>query len=356
MTEADRQPAQRSLPLVGPGKLWIAAVVCAALAVAVIVQSRSLTSPLSALERAQQAIDRGRSLEAQRILRDHLTRHPGEQQPRLLLAEIQADRAPLQAIKTLREIPTDSATYVAALRRIAELAATNGLAEVHETALRQLVARDENDVQSLVALTRLLLRTQRAREAWPLLQHALTIEPERVETLVLYAEVLDDLGRTTEMVAPLEQALAVEPQHLAARANLAYAYREAGRLEDAERFARQCLAEVPTLHTVRVVLAQALYDTGRHDEAMTEVQRVLDHAPGMLAARLREADILMFRREPEAAYERLRPLRDKHPDSRPLVSHLARAAQAAGYTDEARKLRAELQKMIAEAQARRTGG
>jgi predicted Zn-dependent protease len=173
---------------------------------------------------------------------------------------------------------------------------------------------------------------------------AIALRPERVEPHLLRAELLFREHRSDEMIPSLKRAIELDPARFEAHANLAYALRYTGRLDEAEREARWCLSQRPDFVPVRRVLAEIHRDRGDLDAARDEVRRALQFDPHDLDSRLLEADLLIYEREFEAAYERLTSLLPRHPRNRRLLAALARSAQMTGRLDEAARYRAELTK------------
>jgi predicted Zn-dependent protease len=175
---------------------------------------------------------------------------------------------------------------------------------------------------------------------------ALLLErPDDVESLLLHSEVLFRLYRSDEMIPHLEHAIRLQPDRFEAHANLTFALRFAGRLDEAEREAQWCLARQPEHAAVRRVLAEIRRDQGDHTAALTEVQAALRAAPQDLECRLLEADLLLFARDFEAAYQGLLPLQEQHGHKARYLSVLSRAAQLSGRSAEAQACRAALQRL-----------
>ena len=175
---------------------------------------------------------------------------------------------------------------------------------------------------------------------------ALLLErPHDVEALLLHSEVLFRLYRSDEMIPHLEHALALQPERFEVHANLAFAFRFAGRLDEAEREAQWCLARQPEHAAVRRVLSEVRRDQGDHAAALAEVRAALQTAPLDIECRLLEADLLLFARDFEAAYQRLAPLQDEHGHKARYLGALARAAQLSGRTEEAAAHHAALQSL-----------
>jgi predicted Zn-dependent protease len=79
---------------------------------------------------------------------------------------------------------------------------------------------------------------------------------------------------------------------------------------------------------------------------LAEVQQVLDVEPRQLTANLLSAELLLYQRQPEAAYQQLQPLVATYGDRRDLLSQLARAAQLTGRVEEAQKHQAALRRLL----------
>jgi len=171
--------------------------------------------------------------------------------------------------------------------------------------------------------------------------------PDDVETLLLHSEVLFRLYRSDEMIPHLEHALALQPVRFEVHANLAFALRFAGRLDDAEREVQWCLARQPHHAAVRRVLGEIRRDQGNHAAALSEVRMALRAAPQDLECRLLEADLLLFARDFETAYQGLLPLREEHGHNGRYLSALARAAQLSGRGGEAKEYQALLERLNA---------
>ena len=96
---------------------------------------------------------------------------------------------------------------------------------------------------------------------------------------------------------------------------------------------------------LRRVLAEVRRDQGDVDEALAEVRRALRGNPGDLSSRLLEAQLLIFQREYEAAYQALVPLSAEQPTHQRLLALLAQAAQLSGRGEDAARYREQLQSL-----------
>lgn len=177
------------------------------------------------------------------------------------------------------------------------------------------------------------------------LQHAdkaLLRAPESVEALLLRAELLYQLHRADEMIGPLRQVLRQDPARFEAHANLAYALRFAGQLDAAEQEARWCLESQPEFVPALRLLAEVQRDRGQIQDAMASIRQARALAPDDLDSGLLQAELQLYHRDFESAYQTLQPLLAPHTGNHRLLSALSRACQLTGRDREARQYRAQL--------------
>lgn len=181
--------------------------------------------------------------------------------------------------------------------------------------------------------------------ALALTDEAVRARPDDAEALLLHSEVLFRLHRSDEMIPHLRRVIERQPERFEAHANLAFAYQFAGDLERAEAEARWCLARRPEHAGVRRVLAEVRRDQGDMDGALAEVRRAQEGDAGDVQSRLLEAQLLIFQREYEAAYQALVPLYAEQLTNQRLVALLAQSAQLSGRDEEAARYREQLQSL-----------
>jgi tetratricopeptide (TPR) repeat protein len=173
-------------------------------------------------------------------------------------------------------------------------------------------------------------------------QLAVELDPSQAGPYFLVAELLDDLDRHADMIPPLRNVLGLQPENYAAHLNLCYAYSKTGQPEAARKEAEWCLARHPKDLDARRLLATAARDEGRTDEAKAELAKALELAPEDVNSRLLEAELLLFDRQAEQAFQRLQPFYQRYPNELRLVALLAQAAAAAGRSEEAEKYRQQV--------------
>ena len=160
-------------------------------------------------------------------------------------------------------------------------------------------------------------------------------QSDGIAIFLLQSELLFRLHRTDEMLEPLETVLQLDPDHFEAHANLAFALRFCGMLDEADQHVQWCLERQPDVLPVRRIQAEILRDRGDAESALRLVRELLLAAPGDLECHLLQAELLIYGREFELAYQNLLPLDDQfRPDHR-FASTMARLCRVTGRTEKA---------------------
>jgi len=275
----------------------------------------------------------------------HLARHPQDWRARLELAAVLDGIDPLQSLVELRKIPPEAEESPEAMRFIARVCLARGREQEAKEALLALEAKEPDDGWVQTSLAQTFYRERQIALALHHAQRAAEIAPSQAGVHFLLAELFDDLNRHAEMIAPLRTVLDLEPENYAAHLNLCYAYAKTGQPGESRREAVWCLTRNPKDVQARRWLATAARDQGRPEEAKAEIKKALELAPEDLNCRLLEAELLLFDRQADKAFQRLQPLAHRYPDELRLVSLLAQAAAAAGRSQDAEKFRQEIQRI-----------
>jgi predicted Zn-dependent protease len=299
----------------------------------------------SALEIAHGAIAEGQLPLAVDGYLLHLAGHPQDWQARLELAAVLEGIDPTQSLMELRKIPADADEHGEALRLVARICLARGRDGEAKEALLALETRAPDDAWVQFSLAQIFHRQRETTLALRHAQRAVQLDPSQSGHHFLLAELFDDLDRHADMIPPLLAVLDREPENYAAHLNLCYAYGKTGQPGEARREAVWCLTRNPKDVHARRWLAAAARDQGRPEEAKAEIRKALELAPEDLNCRLLEAELLLFERKGDVAYQRLSPLLERYPDELRLVSLLAQAAAAAGRSEEAEKLRQKVQQI-----------
>ena len=112
-----------------------------------------------------------------------------------------------------------------------------------EDSLRERIAADPEDVESMLSLATLLATEGELREAVDWYERALMIEPNNVEIRLSFANALATAGERADAEVQYEMALAVEPENVDAHFYRAELYRqwEPPRIEEAIRDYRRVI-------------------------------------------------------------------------------------------------------------------
>jgi tetratricopeptide (TPR) repeat protein len=161
---------------------------------------------------------------------------------------------------------------------------------------------------------------------------------------LLQSELLFRLHRTDEMLSPLEIVLQQDPEHFEAHANLAFALRFCGMLDEAELHVQWCLERQPDFLPVRRIQAEILRDRGDSETALEKVRELLLAAPRDLDCHLLQAELLMYRREFELAYQNLLPLDDQFRQDHRFSATMAQLCRVTARTEKALEYDTEREK------------
>ncbi|WP_417378044.1 tetratricopeptide repeat protein [Gimesia sp.] len=278
----------------------------------------------------------------------YLQKYPDDEFAHFQLGELIQDRAPFQALENFSHVTERHPRYFEAVEAISEIALEQGLDGRAKSALLILVREYPEEGHYQKRLARLLFAEGKFNWALRYARRNIESGGRQAEDYLLVAEILRQAGRTIEMTGPLKQALYLEPDLYEAHLNLAYAALYSGDPETATREARWCLSENPESTTALRYLAIINRNQGDIDESISYLNQALSIDPQDLECLLLKADILVFQRKGEQAYELLKPLYATQQTDRRYVSALARAAGLTGRREEALELQQLNQRLIKE--------
>ncbi|AXR08492.1 tetratricopeptide repeat-containing sulfotransferase family protein [Salinimonas sediminis] len=137
-----------------------------------------------------------------------------------------------------------------------------------EQVCRQFLARHKHDVEAMLLLGELGMRTKVYHDAEFLLESCVSLYPQEERALVAYQALLLKLGKYTKAVALAKRRLAAAPQHSGARHALAEGLSGIGRVEEASALYQQLLAEKPDAPAVWLSLGHVLKSAGKLAQAI----------------------------------------------------------------------------------------
>jgi tetratricopeptide (TPR) repeat protein len=301
---------------------------------------------LNQLEQARRVATNGHTSAAVKLYLAHLDARPKDYAARLELGKLLKPINASFALEQLQEIPDSAAEYPQAIWHIAHVATVGKQDALAEEALQKLSEFRPNDGGVALSLAELYYRTDRFAEALTWARRAVRLQSGRARTWLLLAEILDNLKRPGEMLRPLQRAIELDPNLYAAHANLAFAFHFSGRLDESENEAHWCLERQPEDFAVRRWLAMTLRDRGDNVAALNQIRLALASAPTNVECRIVEADLLLFQRDADQAYDLLKPLYPVHSNRRDVPGSLARAAAMSGRREESRGSLREIVQLI----------
>ncbi len=198
-------------------------------------------------------------------------------------------------------------------------------------------------------------RQNNRQRAIALAEQAAQLQPARTDRWFRLAEYYDRTNNWQAMIGPLKRILTLEPENYEAHAQLAYAFHAIGNLNEARPLAEWCVKKEPNDVFPTRLLAAIARDEAEMELAETYVRRALLISPRDVESRIVEADLLMFRRDPETAYQRLSEIQEGQSSFRYLGA-LARAAAATGRIREAAAIASELERRQSTVPRRRVTG
>ncbi len=300
------------------------------------------------LEEASSALKRGDEAAAISALREHLREAPGSSYTRLKLAALLRDSKPEEALDILGQVPPSDPKRITALQQTAIIQIVMDRTTDAEKTLQEIVTAQPENLGAQLSLAELYFRRKTPEAALPYALEAVRLAPDRAQTLLLVAEIYDELHNYGAMIEPLQAAIAINPDYYEARLNLAYAFHRIGELAPAETQAKWCLDANPRDVSALRILAAIARDQGHFADAGRLLKMALQIQPEDVDCRILEADLLLYERRPQEAYERLKEIFDTQRNTVRYLGALARAAASAGERDESRKLYQAVEKLVQE--------
>tara|TARA_R110002111_G_scaffold262875_1_gene342463 strand:+ start:4942 stop:6072 length:1131 start_codon:yes stop_codon:yes gene_type:complete len=278
----------------------------------------------------------------------YLREHPDDEFAHFQLAELIKTRAPFQALENFSHVTPRHPRYYAAVEAIAEIALEQDLPLQAKPALFTLIREYPEESRFQEKLARLLFQEGDYDRALRYAARSIELGANQAQNHMLVAGILRQAGRASEMSGPLKQALYLEPELFEAHLNLAYAALYTGDLEAAEREARWCLEQQPASIPALRDLALIDRSRGKIEDAVLHIEQALLIDPQDFESLLLKADLLIFQRKGQQAYDLLKPLYAERQMDRRFLSALARAAGLSGKREEALELQRKNQTLIKE--------
>ena len=296
------------------------------------------------LDQARRRIREGNVPMAVRAFEEHMSRHPGDWAVTLEYGTFLKQHDAARALQVLQQIPKTSPEFLLAARQIAHIALVGERYELAEAAVKTLYDANPQDPAAALGLAEIYHRQGKDKDALPLAQKAIELQPERLQSQILLAEIYFGVGRASEMAQPLRKVLHRDPNNKIAHLNLAYSLTTQADFANARREAEWSREHDSNNPQVWRVLAQIERDDGNIELALKYVRHGLELSPNELECRLLEGQILNFQKKFQEAYDRMYPVYQQHRREQRVVGVLAQATRFLGRKEEA----TEFQKLLVE--------
>ncbi len=282
----------------------------------------------------------------QKELIAYLQEHPDDEFAHFQLGQLIQKRAPFQALENFAHVTPRHPRYFEAVKAIADIAREQDLPARAKPALLTLVREYPEESRYFEDLARLLFQAGDYDRSLHYANRSIELGANRTQNYLLVAEILRYAGRINEMAAPLKQALYLDPESYQAHLNLAYATLYSGDLKTARRESLWCLKQRPDSVIPLRYLASINRNRGEVDEALSNLDQALLIDPQDFDSLLLKADLLIFQKQGQQAYDLLKPLYSNRETDRRYISALARAAGLMGNREEALQLQKKNQQLI----------
>ncbi len=186
---------------------------------------------------------------------------------------------PAAAESACRELIADNPQNVEALNLLGALALEAGRAKDAQDVLRRSLAIQEDQPDTLFNLGLALGAGGDPHEASHVLARAILKRPGFADGYYNLGLALQSCGNDDKARLVYERAILLDARHARALNNLALLHHRANRLADAVTHYRRALAADPELPTVRANLGSALLSLGQRGEAEAVFAEALVHDP-----------------------------------------------------------------------------
>ena len=207
------------------------------------------------------------------------------------------------ARKVLEPLTTAGAGTEAAIR-LATLDHVAGRREEAYTGLDRVLAKNESDLQALVAKSRMLLADGRSDEALRSAELAVKSHPQSALAFATLGRVQVDRRKTDEAIAAYSEVLKLNPRATGARLALSRLHLAAGRSDASVGFAEEVVKDQPRSPDARLTLVRGLLLRGDLQRAEQELAPLLKSFPKSAAVQVQHG-ILLGRKKDFAASRRV---------------------------------------------------
>ena len=163
--------------------------------------------------------------------------------------------------------------------------------------LNHAVSLDPNRTESYVSLSRFLMKLDRRQEAEQTIQKAISVNANAAAGYLEYGRFLTFIERAPQAEEQYKRAIEVEPTNIEAREGQAEFYLGQRQLERAEQSYIELVQIQENSSVSRMKLGNFYAGINRKDDAIRVFSEIITEAPGYARARYRLGEIYLDRKE-----------------------------------------------------------
>ncbi len=203
--------------------------------------------------------------------------------------------------------------------------------------LNHAVSLKPNRTESYLSIARYFMKLNKANEAEKALQKGISVNQGVALGYLEYGKFLDYANRTDEAEAQFKKAVEVEPQNIEAREGQAEYYRTNKQFDKAESAYKELVKIAENSPESRMQLADFYAYIGREDSAIAVLSEIIGEFPEMARARYRLGEIYLERKENDKVIEQVEELLDLNDHDAEAVQLRARVKLQQNKADDAIK-------------------
>lgn len=174
--------------------------------------------------------------------------------------------------------------------------------------LNHAVSLDPNRAETYMSLARYLIKLDRAEQAENAINKGISVSQNRALGYLEYGRFLEYARRAADAETQFKRAVAVEPKNVEARQAIAGFYLQEGQVERAEQAYKELVEIEENSAEARVGLANFYAAIGRDDDAINVFNQILKESPEFVRARYRLGEIFLERKENELVNQQVAEL------------------------------------------------
>ena len=178
--------------------------------------------------------------------------------------------------------------------------------------LNHAISLEPERVESYLSLARYYMKMQKGAEAEKVIQKAISVNERSALGYLEYGRFFSFSGQASEAETQFKKAVEIEPKNWEARESLAQFYLAHRHLDKAEAAYKDLAASLDNSPEGLIELGNFYAVIGREDDAIQVFQLILKDAPEYARARYRLGEIYLERRESEKVLEQVKALLAKN--------------------------------------------